>query len=93
MWIIFGSLVAFLVSQLVDVFVFHKIKKATGEAQCLVARNGEHLVSQLVDSSSFWESRLESAKAGAGSACWHRIDQLQLQGNDGSCADACNLYN
>ena len=31
MWIIFGSLVAFLVSQLVDVYVFHKIKKVTGE--------------------------------------------------------------
>jgi uncharacterized integral membrane protein (TIGR00697 family) len=31
MWIIVGSLVAFLVSQLVDVFVFQKIKKVTGE--------------------------------------------------------------
>src|SRR5688572_5660286 len=30
MWIIFGSLVAFLVSQLLDVWVFHKIKKITG---------------------------------------------------------------
>ena len=31
MWIIFGSLTAFLVSQIVDVTVFHKIKKVTGE--------------------------------------------------------------
>ncbi|MEO6453477.1 MAG: queuosine precursor transporter, partial [Ginsengibacter sp.] len=31
MWIILGSLTAFLVSQLVDVTVFHKIKKVTGE--------------------------------------------------------------
>src|SRR5258706_10716649 len=31
MRIIIGSLIAFLVSQLVDVYVFHKIKKMTGE--------------------------------------------------------------
>ncbi|HMC99378.1 MAG TPA: queuosine precursor transporter, partial [Ferruginibacter sp.] len=31
MWIIFASLTAFLVSQIVDVTVFHKIKKVTGE--------------------------------------------------------------
>ena len=31
MWIIVGSLVAFLVGQLTDVFVFHRIKKMTGE--------------------------------------------------------------
>ncbi len=30
MWIILGSLVAFLVSQIVDVTVFHRIKKITG---------------------------------------------------------------
>src|SRR5947209_4728922 len=31
MWIILGSLVAFLVSQLVDVYIFHRIKRITGE--------------------------------------------------------------
>ncbi|MFX9969604.1 queuosine precursor transporter, partial [Acinetobacter baumannii] len=31
MWIIAGSLIAFLVSQIVDVTVFHRIKKVTGE--------------------------------------------------------------
>ena len=31
LWIIIGSLVAFLVGQIVDVLVFHRIKKATGE--------------------------------------------------------------
>src|SRR5215216_6490925 len=31
MRIIIGSIVAFLISQLVDVYVFHKIKKITGE--------------------------------------------------------------
>ncbi|MFZ4477270.1 MAG: VUT family protein, partial [Saprospiraceae bacterium] len=31
LWIIVGSLVAFLVSQIIDVGVFHQIKKVTGE--------------------------------------------------------------
>ena len=50
MWIIFGSLVAFLVSQLVDVFVFHKIKKITGEKKVWLRATGSTLVSQLIDS-------------------------------------------
>ncbi len=50
MWIIFGSLVAFLVSQLVDVYIFHRIKKATGERRVWLRATGSTLVSQLVDS-------------------------------------------
>jgi uncharacterized integral membrane protein (TIGR00697 family) len=50
MWIIFGSLVAFLVSQMVDVTVFHKIKKHTGEKKVWLRATGSTLVSQLVDS-------------------------------------------
>jgi uncharacterized integral membrane protein (TIGR00697 family) len=50
MWIIAGSLVAFLVSQLVDVWVFHKIKKVTGEKRVWLRATGSTLVSQLVDS-------------------------------------------
>ncbi len=50
MWIIAGSLVAFLVSQLVDVFVFHKIKKITGEKKIWLRATGSTLVSQLIDS-------------------------------------------
>jgi queuosine precursor transporter len=50
MWIIFGSLVAFLVSQLVDVFVFHKIKKVTGDKHIWLRATGSTLVSQLIDS-------------------------------------------
>ncbi len=50
MWIILGSIVAFFVSQLVDVFVFHKIKKATGEKKVWLRATGSTLVSQLVDS-------------------------------------------
>jgi queuosine precursor transporter len=50
MWIIVGSLVAFLVSQLVDVTVFHKIKKITGEKKVWLRATGSTLISQLVDS-------------------------------------------
>ena len=50
MWIIFGSLIAFLVSQIVDVNVFHKIKKMTGEKKIWLRATGSTLVSQLVDS-------------------------------------------
>ena len=39
MWIIVASIIAFLVSQLVDVTIFHKIKRATGEKKDLVKGN------------------------------------------------------
>jgi queuosine precursor transporter len=50
MRIIAGSLVAFLVSQIVDVTVFHRIKRATGERYVWLRATGSTLVSQLVDS-------------------------------------------
>jgi uncharacterized integral membrane protein (TIGR00697 family) len=50
MWIIVGSLVAFLVSQILDVWVFHKIKKATGERRIWLRATGSTMVSQFVDS-------------------------------------------
>jgi uncharacterized integral membrane protein (TIGR00697 family) len=50
MWIILGSLTAFLVSQIVDVTVFHRIKKVTGEKWVWLRATGSTLVSQLVDS-------------------------------------------
>lgn len=50
MWIIMGSLMAFMISQLIDVFVFHKIKKATGEKWVWLRATGSTVVSQFVDS-------------------------------------------
>jgi uncharacterized integral membrane protein (TIGR00697 family) len=50
MRIIIGSLVAFLVSQIVDVTVFHRIKRATGEKHVWLRATGSTVVSQLVDS-------------------------------------------
>jgi len=50
LWIILGSLTAFLVSQIVDVTIFHRIKKVTGEKHIWLRATGSTLVSQLVDS-------------------------------------------
>src|ERR1700737_2140648 len=50
MWIILGSLVAFLVSQIVDVTIFHRIKAVTGEKWVWLRATGSTVVSQLVDS-------------------------------------------
>ena len=50
MWIIIGSMVAFLVGQVLDVLVFHRIKKVTGEKSIRLRATGSTLVSQLVDS-------------------------------------------
>lgn len=50
LWIIAGSLVAFLVGQLIDVFTFQKIKSYTGESKLWLRATGSTLVSQFIDS-------------------------------------------
>ncbi|RZA18484.1 MAG: VUT family protein [Lysobacteraceae bacterium] len=50
MWIIIGSLVAFLVGQVVDVHVFHRIRRRTGDQHAWLRATGSTAVSQLVDS-------------------------------------------
>jgi len=50
MWIIIGSITAFLIGQMVDVLVFHKIKKFTGERALWLRATGSTLISQLLDS-------------------------------------------
>lgn len=50
MGIIVGSLVAFLVGQLVDVWVFHRIRRITGHRYIGLRATGSTLVSQLIDS-------------------------------------------
>ena len=50
LWIIVGSLVAFLIGQLVDVLTFHRIKKITGEGKVWLRATGSTLVSQFIDS-------------------------------------------
>ncbi len=48
--IILGSLSAFLLGQLADVFVFQKLRKITGPAKLWLRATGSTLVSQLIDS-------------------------------------------
>lgn len=48
-WIIVGSLVAFLTSQFVDVFVFSLVKKATGKRMLWMRATGSTVISQIID--------------------------------------------
>jgi uncharacterized integral membrane protein (TIGR00697 family) len=50
MWTIGGSLVAFLIGQLIDVGIFHRIRRLTGERWIWLRATGSTVVSQLVDS-------------------------------------------
>lgn len=50
LWIIAGSLVAFLIGQFVDVYTFHFIKRFTGERLIWLRATGSTVVSQFLDS-------------------------------------------
>ena len=50
LWIIVGSITAFFTSQLIDVFIFHEVKKITGEKNIWLRATGSTLVSQFIDS-------------------------------------------
>jgi hypothetical protein len=50
MWIIVGSITAFLVGQMVDVVIFQKIKRSTGERFLWLRATGSTVVSQFLDS-------------------------------------------
>ena len=49
-WIIVGSLVAFLIGQLVDAWVFHSVRKGMGENKIWLRATLSTLVSQFIDS-------------------------------------------
>lgn len=50
LWIIVGSVVAFLIGQLIDVIIFHRIRKITGEKKIWLRATGSTVVSQFFDS-------------------------------------------
>ena len=50
MWIIVGSITAFLVSQLIDVTIFHFVKKRTGKRMIWLRSTGSTVISQFFDS-------------------------------------------
>jgi uncharacterized integral membrane protein (TIGR00697 family) len=50
LWIIAGSVIAFLIGQMVDVVIFHKIRTITGENKIWLRATGSTLISQFIDS-------------------------------------------
>ena len=50
LWTIAGSVVAFIVGQLIDVSVFQRIRRATGSRHVWLRATGSTAISQLVDS-------------------------------------------
>jgi len=50
LWIIAGSITAFLIGQFVDVTVFHFLKRKTGNPKIWLRATGSTLVSQFIDS-------------------------------------------
>ena len=50
MWTIAGSITAFLIGQLIDVAVFHRIRMLTGEKWIWLRATGSTAISQLIDS-------------------------------------------
>lgn len=49
-WIIVGSITAFMISQLVDVLVFHTLRHRTGSGLLWLRATGSTIVSQCIDS-------------------------------------------
>ena len=50
LWIIIGSVIAFMVGQLLDVYIFHKIRKVTGESRIYLRATVSTMASQFIDS-------------------------------------------
>lgn len=50
LWTIWGSLVAFMLGQLIDVAVYHRIRRRTGDRHAWLRATGSTAVSQLIDS-------------------------------------------
>ncbi len=50
LWIIAGSVVAFILGQLLDAYIFHKLRAITGSKRLWLRATGSTLVSQFIDS-------------------------------------------
>jgi uncharacterized integral membrane protein (TIGR00697 family) len=66
-WIIVGSIIAFLVSQLIDVTIFHFLKSKTGNKMIWLRSTGSTVISQLFDSFivlgiAFWATGIMTTK-------------------------------
>jgi len=50
LWTIMGSLTAFIIGQLIDVAIYHRVRRITGEKRVWLRATGSTFVSQLIDS-------------------------------------------
>ncbi|MCK6371385.1 MAG: queuosine precursor transporter [Gammaproteobacteria bacterium] len=50
LWVIGGSLTAFIIGQLLDVTIYHRVRRITGEGKIWLRATGSTLVSQFIDS-------------------------------------------
>ena len=50
LWTIWGSVIAFLLGQLIDVSVFHRIRRRTGDRMVWLRATGSTAISQFIDS-------------------------------------------
>jgi uncharacterized integral membrane protein (TIGR00697 family) len=50
LWVIGGSLTAFMIGQLLDVAIYHRVRRITGEGKVWLRATGSTLVSQAIDS-------------------------------------------
>ena len=68
MWIIVGSIIAFLVSQLIDAALFHFVKSKTGNKMIWLRSTGSTVISQLFDTFivlgiAFWMTGILTTEA------------------------------
>lgn len=49
-WIIVGSLIAFLIGQIIDAFVFNRLRRVTGNRKVWLRATGSTVISQFIDS-------------------------------------------
>jgi uncharacterized integral membrane protein (TIGR00697 family) len=50
LWVIGGSLTAFVIGQLIDVAIYHRVRRITGEGKIWLRATGSTVVSQFIDS-------------------------------------------
>ncbi len=82
LWIIIGSLAAFLVGQVLDVYAFQKIKQLTGEKYIWLRSTGSTLISQLVDSFIVLFIAFYIGPRVSGGTAWSIRDVLSIGGGN-----------
>ena len=83
-----ASLTAFIVGQLVDAFVFRRIKRATGDKRIWLRATGSTVISQLIDSvvvnGTNGDDLVEVVGAGTGYSVVGLHTMVQVRGSEGA---------